>query len=167
LGLFASGLFASGSPASGLSASGGGLAVASGLASVSGLAGGSGCAAGRRRMDKRVTASAKARASAVKPAIWAPTTGAPSGRAAVFATGRVCAFLPGLGVLVGCGWRDGNRLAALPLVGLSEGFGAGTAGFCVGKLGRLPTGRGEVTVTGGGGAAAAFAGGVACAGGGG
>ena len=116
-------------------------------------------------MDKRVTASAKARANAVKPAIWAPMTGAPSGRAAVFATCRVCAFLPELGVLVvGCGWRDGNRLAALPVVGLSEGFGAGTAGFCVGTLGRLPTGRGEVTVTGGGGAAAAFAGGVAGAG---
>ena len=83
----------------------------------------------------------------------------------MFATCRVCAFLPELGVLVvGCGWRDGNRLAALPVVGLSEGFGAGTAGFCVGTLGRLPTGRGEVTVTGGGGAAAAFAGGVAGAG---
>jgi len=88
-------------------------------------------------------------------------TGAPSGRAEVFATGRVRALLAGLGVpVVGCGCRDGNRLAALPVVGLSVGLGVGT-------LGRLPTGRGEVIVTGGGGAAAAFAGGFVGAGGGG
>ena len=114
-------------------------------------------------MDRRVTASTKARTSADRPATWAPTMEAPSGRAVVFAIGTVCAFLAGLGVLgvlaVGRGLRVGNRFAALPVAGLSEGFGAG-------MVGRLPTGRGEVIVTGGGGCAAVAGGGVAGADGG-
>jgi hypothetical protein len=77
--------------------------------------------------------------------------GAPSGRAELFATGRVRAFLAGLGV--GFGSRVGNKLAALPAAGLR-------VGLAVGMLGRLPTGSGEVIVTGAGGSGATVAGGV-------
>lgn len=79
----------------------------------------------------------------------------PPGRAVVSATGRVRALLTRLGVglvgFVGLGARVGNKLAALPAVGLSVGPAGGIPG-------RLPTGRGEVTMTGAGAAGVAVAG---------
>jgi hypothetical protein len=105
----------------------------------------------------------------------------------VFATGRVLAFGAGGTVLVvGVGWRVGNRSAALP-PGLWVGLGAGMPGRLPtgrlpagtlpggtlpggtlpagtlpggtlpgGTLGRLPTGSGEVTTFGGDGSFATF-----------
>jgi hypothetical protein len=59
----------------------------------------------------------------------------------VFATARVLGFWAGGTVLVvGFGWRAGNRPAALP-PGLRVGFGAGMLGrLAGGMLGRLPGG---------------------------
>src|ERR1700761_1839567 len=73
--------------------------------------------------------------------------GAPSGSAEVFPTGRVLAFLPGDlpgAPAAGDGSRVGNRVAALP-PGLRLGLSAGIPGS-------VPTGSGEVTVSGSGGA---------------
>lgn len=100
-------------------------------------------------MDRRVTARTKARASAARPASWAPTMGTPSGRAEVFATGRVRAFVGAIvGALgrpgVGFGVRAGNKLAALP-AGLAL-----SAGVALGIPGRLPTDRGEAPAAGAG-----------------
>jgi hypothetical protein len=69
----------------------------------------------------------------------APTTEAPSGRAAVLATARPFTFLDALEL--GDGWSVGNSFAALP-PGLSDGLVAG------GTSGRLPTGSGVVVVVG-------------------
>ena len=104
----------------------------------------------------RVTAKAKARASAASPASWAPTTGAPSGRADVSATGRVRALgTDWLALPVDFGLSVGNRPDALP-PGLSVGIAAGMPG-------RLPTGSGEVTITGTGGTPVGFCPAVAVA----
>lgn len=106
--------------------------------------------AGFRRMDRRVIARTKARARAARPATWASAIGAPSGSADVFATGRLTGFRPA--VAVGVGARVGNRPAAFAVAGFSvAGFPMGPSG---GMLGRLPTGSGEVIVTGFGGGAA-------------
>ena len=97
--------------------------------------------AGRRRMEKRVTARTKARASASRPMSEAPRTEAPSGRAVVSATGRPLTLL---GVLEpDDGSSVGNRFPALP-PGLSVELGVGTEVI----PGRLPTGSGDVVVIG-------------------
>jgi hypothetical protein len=119
-------LVAGGGSAGGSCASGGAAAAA-----AAGLVG-----SGRRRIEKRVIASTKARPRAARPMSDAPTTEAPSGRAVLFATWRPFTYVEPLGL--GDGVRVGNRFPALP-PGLSEGLmvAAGTSG-------RLPTGSGEV-----------------------
>jgi hypothetical protein len=101
---------------------------------------------GRRRIEKRVTARTKATSRAARPASWAPTTGAPSGRAEVSAAWRAFAFNAafGLGLEPGDGLRVGNRPEALP-PGLSV---APVVGLVVETPGRGPTGSGEVVGVG-------------------
>lgn len=74
--------------------------------------------------------------------------GAPSGRAEVFASGRVRAFSARLGV--GFGASVGNKLAALTAGGLWEGFAVGMPGRLP-TAGRVPTGSCEMIVPGVGG----------------
>jgi hypothetical protein len=100
--------------------------------------------AGRRRIEKRVTAKTKATSSAARPASWAPTTGAPSGRAEVSAAWRAFAFNgepePELELGLGDGLRVGKRPEALP-PGLSS---APVVGLAAATPGRVPTGSGDV-----------------------
>ena len=92
-------------------------------------------------MEKRVTASTKARASASRPMSEAPRTEAPSGRAVVSATGRPLTLL---GVLEpDDGSSVGNRFPALP-PGLRVELGVEPEVI----PGRLPTGSGDVVVIG-------------------
>lgn len=102
------------------------MGVASGLSASLGLAplaaaavpeASAALAAGRRLIDILVTASTNARASTPSPTSWAPTTGAPSGRADVFATVLALALLPCPPVPpagVGEGLSVGNSPPALP-----------------------------------------------------
>jgi hypothetical protein len=98
--------------------------------------------AGRLRIDSRATASTNARASTPRPASCAPTTGAPSGTAAVFAIVRPLVF-PVLDLPGGSadGVSAGNRPEALP-PGLSSGLAL------VDTPGRSPTDSGDVSTPG-------------------
>jgi hypothetical protein len=80
----------------------------------------------------------------------APTTGALSGSAEVFATARAPAFCDAPGDADGV--TVGNSPAALPPE-LRLGLGVGPTN---GMPGRLPTGSGEVTVIGAGGSVVAI-----------
>jgi hypothetical protein len=92
-------------------------------------------------MEKRVIARTKARASASRPMSEAPRTEAPSGRAAVSATGRPLTLL---GVLEpDDGSSVGNRFPALP-----PGLRVGLVVEAEVIPGRLPTGSGDVVVIG-------------------
>ena len=90
-------------------------------------------------MEKRVTARTKARARAARPMSEAPRTEAPSGRAVVSETGRPFTLLVALEP--DDGWSVGNRPPALP-PGLSVGLMVEVI------PGRLPTGSGDVVVSG-------------------
>ena len=120
-----------------------GFALASG-ASGAFFASGPEAGAGRRRIENRVTASTKATSRAARPASWAPTTGALSGRAEVSAASRALALpfalADGLEELLGDGFSVGKRPDAFP-PGLSV---APVLGLLVGTPGRVPTGIGEV-----------------------
>jgi protein crumbs len=90
-------------------------------------------------MEKRVTARTKASARAIRPMSEAPRTEAPSGRAVLSETGR--AFTSLVALEPDDGWSVGNRPPALP-PGLSVGLMAEVI------PGRLPTGSGDVVVSG-------------------
>ena len=96
--------------------------------------------AGRRRMEKRVTARTKATSRAARPASWAPTTGALSGRAEVSAASRAFTFDALFEFAFGDGLRVGNRPEALP-PGLSV---VPVVGLVTEMWGRVPTGSGDV-----------------------
>jgi hypothetical protein len=90
-------------------------------------------------MERRVTASTKAKARAARPMSEAPTTDELSGRALTSATGRPRTPLPA--VEPGDGWSVGKRLAALP-PGLRLGLVPAVT------PGRSPTDSGDVVVIG-------------------
>ena len=100
--------------------------------------------AGRRRIEKRVTARTNATSRAARPASWAPTTGALSGRAEVSAAWRAFALNaepdPELELGVGDGLSVGNRPEALP-PGLRV---APVVGLVVETPGSVPIGSGDV-----------------------